>query len=466
MRLRFLGANRQVTGSKYVLQVNDKRIMVDCGMFQEREFTSRNWEPFPLSASSIDKLLLTHVHVDHSALIPKFVHDGFAAPILATQPTIDLAEIVLRDSARIQEEDAAYKKRRHRKEGRSGAQPETPLYTNLDVDKTLPLFESVKYGEPVTATDRITVSFRDAGHILGSAMLEIEAKEAGRTNRIIFSGDIGQTGKPFVEDPTLFDFADYVVMESTYGDRDHEPLEDIPNKLCDVINQTVKRGGNLVIPTFAIERAQELMYFISQLVWAKRIPEIPIFLDSPMAVDVTDVFRTHCQFLDVDTRAIVNSDCPPLRFPGLRLVRTVEDSKAIKEQPGSSIIMSASGMCNAGRIKHHLRSNISRPESTILFVGYQANGTLGRIILEGTPEVRIHGSKYPVRAHIEKMNGMSAHADRSGLLHWLGHLKAKPKKVFLCHGEEKAAISLSKQIRDQLGFDVEIPQYDEIFDLP
>jgi metallo-beta-lactamase family protein len=327
------------------------------------------------------------------------------------------------------------------------------------------LLEPVKYGEPVKVADGITATYRDAGHILGSAMIEIEAREAGRTNRIVFSGDIGQSGKPFVQDPTVFDLADYVVMESTYGNRDHEPLQDIPNKLCNVINQTATRGGNLVIPTFAIERAQELMYYISQLVYAKRIPGIPIFLDSPMAVDVTNVFRTHCRYLDADTRKLVNSDCPPLRFPGLRLVRTVEESKAIKEQSGSSIIMAASGMCNAGRIKHHLRSNISRPESTILFVGYQANGTLGRLILEGAPEVRIHGSKYPVRARIEKINGMSAHADRTGLLHWLGHLKAKPKKVFLCHGEEQAAISLSQRIQDELGFDVEVPQYDHTFDL-
>ena len=465
MKLRFLGANRQVTGSKYVLQANGTRIMVDCGMFQEREFTARNWEPFPVSPKAVHKLLLTHVHIDHSGLIPKFVKDGFDAPILATHPTVDLADIVLRDSAHIQEEDAAYKKRRHRKEGRSGAFPEIPLYTDADVETTLTLFESVNYGEPVHLAEGITATFHDAGHILGSAMIEIVAQEAGRTNRIIFSGDIGQNGKPFVRDPTRFDQANYIVMESTYGDRDHEPLEDIPNKLCDAINQTVKRGGNLVIPTFAIERAQELMYYISELVFANRIPDIPIFLDSPMAADVTAVFRANHQYLDADTRRLIDSDRPPLRFPGLHMVRNVEDSKAIKEQSGSSIIMAASGMCNAGRIKHHLRSNISRPESTILFVGFQAHGTLGRQILEGAPEVRIHGAPQRVRAHITKINGMSAHADRTGLLHWLGHLKAKPQKVFLCHGEEQAATSLAERIHTDLGFEVEIPQYDHTFDL-
>jgi metallo-beta-lactamase family protein len=465
MKIRFLGANRQVTGSKYVLEVGTSQIMIDCGMFQEREFAARNWEPFPMPPDSIDKMLLTHVHIDHSGLIPKFVHDGFEATILATRPTVDLADIVLRDSANIQEEDAAYKKKRHRKEGRRSAHPEIPLYTSADVDKTLPLFAPVEYGKSMEVAPGIAATFHDAGHILGSAMIEIQAREAGQNRRIIFSGDIGQTGKPFVQDPTRFDQADYVVMESTYGNRDHEPLEDIPNKLCDIINQTVKRGGNLVIPTFAVERAQELMYYISQLVFANKIPDIPVFLDSPMAVDVTEVFRAHRQYLDEDTRKMINSDRPPLRFPGLRLVRSVEDSKAIKEQSGSSIIMAASGMCNAGRIKHHLRSNIGRPESTILFVGYQANGTLGRIILEGIPEVRIHGSMYKVRARIAKINGMSAHADRTGLLHWLGHLKTKPRKVFLCHGEEQAAMSLAQQISEGLGFDVQVPQYDHTVDL-
>ncbi len=465
MKLTFLGANRQVTGSRYVLQANGVKIMVDCGMFQEREFAPRNWAPCPVRPAEVHAMLLTHAHIDHSGLIPRYVHEGYDSPIYTTQATIDLAHIMLRDSAHIQEEDAAYKKRRHRKEGREGAHPDIPLYTNADVERTLPLFEAVEYGKPLQVAEGINVTFHDAGHILGSAMLEIEVIEGNETNRIIFSGDMGQEDKPFIHNPSVFERADYVVMESTYGDRDHEPLQDIPNKLCKIINETIERGGNLVIPTFAVERAQELMYFISQLVYADRIPSIPIFLDSPMAVDVTEVFRKHCHELDEETQELINSDHPPLRFPGLKLVRTVEDSKAIKEQPGSSIVMSASGMCNAGRIKHHLRNNISRPESTILFVGYQANGTLGRLILEGRPYVRIHGQDRTVRAKIEKMNGMSAHADRNGLLHWLGHLKSKPKKVFLCHGEEQAAFSLAKKIRSELKFEVEIPQYDHTFDL-
>ncbi len=465
MKLRFLGANRQVTGSRYVLQANGVQVMIDCGMFQEREFAARNWEPCPVPPSQVHAMLLTHVHIDHSGLIPRYVQDGFEAPIYATAPTIELANVVLRDSAHIQEEDAAYKKKRHRKEGRSGAHPEIPLYTSVDVDRTLPMLQPVQYGQPVEIADGITATYFDAGHILGSAMIQVDVNEQDERNRIVFSGDLGQTDKPFIHDPSLIDQADYVVMESTYGDRDHEPMKDIPDTLCRIINETVERGGNLVIPTFAVERAQELMYYISELVYADRIPKLPVFLDSPMAVDVTDIFRRHRRQLDEDTQALIDSDRPPLRFPGLKMVRTVEDSKAIKQQAGSSIIMSASGMCNAGRIKHHLRNNISGSQNTILFVGFQARGTLGRLILEGRPFVRIHGQDRKVKAKIEKINGMSAHADRSGLIHWLGHLKSKPKQVFLCHGEEQAAISLAERIRSQLGFEVEIPQYDHTFDL-
>jgi metallo-beta-lactamase family protein len=465
MKLRFLGANRQVTGSRYVLQVNGSKIMIDCGMFQERQFAARNWEPCPVPPSEIHAMLLTHIHIDHSGLIPKYVKDGFNSPIYATRATIDLAPVLLGDSARIQEEDAAYKKKRHRKEQRSGAHPELPLYTQADVERTLPLFQAVEYGQPVEIVKGVVATWFDAGHILGSAMIQIDMEEVGEKNSIIFSADVGQTDKPFIRDPSFFTQADYVVMESTYGNRDHEPLHHVPDRLCKIINDTVDRGGNLVIPTFAVERAQELIYYLSKLVYANRIPDLPIFLDSPMAVDVTEVFRQHCRELDEETQKLINSDQPPLRFPGLRLVRSVQDSKAIKEQPGSSIIMSASGMCNAGRIKHHLRNNISRPESTILFVGYQAEGTLGRLILEGRPFVRIHGQDRKVKARIEKINGLSAHADRTGLIHWLGHLKSKPKCVFLCHGEEEAAFSLAARIREQLGFEIQIPHYDSTFDL-
>ncbi len=398
MKLTFLGANRCVTGSRYCLQVAQTRVMIDCGMVQEREHAYRNWEPTPIAADTIEALLLTHVHIDHSGLIPKFVQEGFKGPILATRPTVDLAEIVLRDSAHIQEEDAAYKKKRHLREGRQDKPLKEPLYTMPAVERSLRLLEGVDYDQTVPVAEGIDVIFRDAGHILGSAMLEVLVKENGTQRRIVFSGDIGQRGKPLIRDPSVFEQADYVVMESTYGDRLHDKSGDVETQLCKVLNETLGRGGNVVIPTFAIERAQELMYHIGRLVYAKRIPLIPIFLDSPMAVDVTEIFRQHCRFLDSETQRLILSQEPPLRFSGLQMVQNHEQSMAINRLQKPCIIMSPAGMCTAGRIKHHLRHNIGRPESTILFVGFQARGTLGRQILEGNQDVRIHGESRRVLA--------------------------------------------------------------------
>lgn len=459
MQLTFMGANRQVTGSRYCLEVNNQRVMIDCGLVQEREFLSRNWQSCPLAASSMHALLLTHVHIDHSGLIPKFVREGFTGPIFTTRPTVDLADVVLRDAADIQKEDAAYKRKRHRREGRSGKFPVQPLYTRADVELALRSFRPVDYDKAIELVDGIEVIFRDAGHILGSAMLELRVTENGRQRRILFSGDIGQWGKPLIGDPSLFDQADYVIMESTYGDREHGELGDVETQLAETINSTVRRGGNVVIPTFAIERAQELMYYIGRLVYTNRISQIPIYLDSPMAVDVTEIFRKHRDYLDEETRQLILSHEPPLHYPGLRLVQAKKDSKAINQLSHPCVIMSPAGMCNAGRIKHHLRNNIGRRESTILFVGYQANGTLGRQILEGDPEVRIHGQMWRVKARIEHINGLSGHADRRGLLRWLGHLQQPPQRVFLTHGEEKAALHLADQIQQQLRWPVQIPQY-------
>jgi metallo-beta-lactamase family protein len=459
VKLHFLGANRQVTGSRYCLEVGESKILVDCGMFQEREYQSRNWEPSPIPPNDIDALLLTHVHIDHSGLIPKLVREGFGGPIYATRPSVALAEIMLRDSARIQMEDAEYKKKRHHKEGRQGKYPEVPLYANADVDETLPLFRPVAYSKSIDVAENVTAMFFDAGHILGSAMIEISAKQNGHWHRVLFSGDIGQWDKPIIRDPTLFTEADYVVMESTYGDRDHRDAGDIETQIRDVISRTLKRGGKVVIPTFAVERAQELMYFISRLVHADRIPDVPVFLDSPMAVDVTDIFRQFRDCFDQETWNLIASDEPPLRFPGLHLADSVEQSKAINEIKEPCIIMATSGMCTAGRIKHHLRRYIGDPKSTILFVGYQAHGTLGRQILDGKPLVRIHGREYRVQAEVAQVHGFSGHADRSDLLRWIGNLKQPPKRIFLTHGEEDAANSLARHIKQQLGWPVTVPAY-------
>lgn len=459
MRLTFMGANRQVTGSRYCLEVNETRLMIDCGLTQERAFLSRNWDPCPIDASTIDSMLLTHIHIDHSGLIPKFVREGFQGPIFATRPTVDLAEIVLRDSAHIQEEDAAFKAKRHRREKRKGRFPETPLYTTPDAERALKAFRPVDYNNAISVADGVEVVFHEAGHILGSAMLELRILENGEQRRLIFSGDIGQWGKPLIGDPTVFEQADYVVMESTYGDSDHEKSKEAETQMGEIINRTIERGGNVVIPTFAIERAQELMYHIGRLVYADKIPDVPIFLDSPMAVDVTEIFYRHRQYLDEETRQLTESGQPPLRYQGLRLVQSVHDSKAIADFKGPCVIMSTAGMCNAGRIKHHLKNNIVRPECSILFVGYQAHGTLGRQIVEGSARVRIHGETHPVRATIERIDGLSAHADQSGLLRWLTSLQSPPRQIFLTHGEESGATRLAEKIRETLGWPVMIPGY-------
>jgi metallo-beta-lactamase family protein len=460
MKLTFLGAARQVTGSCYLLEAGRLRLLIDCGLYQERSFLSRNWEPMPVAASNVDYLLLTHAHLDHSGLIPKLVRDGFAKRILSTPASRDLAEIILMDAAHIQEEDAEFKKRRHRGEQRQGPHPVVPLYTTADAKSALELFKTVRYNEPKQLNEHVTVTFHDAGHILGSAMLELTIDENGRSRTLVFSGDIGQQNKPIIRDPSVFDRADYVVMESTYGDRNHEGEEKtIEDQLCEAINRAVAAGGNIVIPTFAVERAQELMFYLGRLVRADRIPHLMAFLDSPMAVDVTEVFRRHQECMDEGSQRLLASGGQLFRFPGLSLVRAVQQSKAINRIRGSCIIMAGSGMCTAGRIKHHLAKNISRPESTILIVGYQAGGTLGRQLVDRLPVVRILGAKHEVRAHVEEIHGLSAHADQRGLMTWLGHLQSKPRCVFLTHGEQTAAEELAGQIRSKWGWHVVVPSH-------
>ncbi len=461
MRLHFLGANRQVTGSRYCLEIGKTRIMVDCGMVQERPYLDRNWESCPIPPAKIDALVLTHVHIDHSGLIPRLVQEGFTGPIYCTRPSVELAEILLRDSARIQTEDAKYKRRRHEKERRRVKHPVVPLYTEDAVSATIPLLNGSPYNKSIPIGDAVNVTFREAGHILGSAMLEFNVHLPEGNTKIIFSGDIGQWDKPIIRDPTLFDEADYVVMETTYGDRDHPVNDDIELALERVISETVKRGGNVLIPTLAVERAQEVIYYISRLAHADRIPYLEVFLDSPMAVDVTEVFRHYRECFDQETWKLIMASESPLRFPGLNMVRTVDESKAINQHKKPCIIMSTSGMCTAGRIKHHLRNNIGRAESTVLFVGYQAAGTLGRQIVEGNPLVRIHGRQWKVKAHIQRIDGFSGHADRQALRRWIGNLKRPPQRIFLTHGDLTASQKFGDLIKQELGWPVSIPQYGE-----
>ena len=465
MKIKFLGATHQVTGSSYLLETAGMKILVDCGMFQERDYSHRNWEPFPVPPDQIQYVLLTHIHQDHSGLIPKLVKEGFHGDILLTAASKELFPIVILDSARIQEEDAAFKKKRHDNEGRKGPYPEIPLYTVRDAEKCFPLLKAVHYGEFFPLNDQVKVCFHDAGHILGSAMIEIVVQNENGSRNIIFSGDIGQWDKPLLKNPTVFERADYVVMESTYGDRDHDNPKGIENNLSKVINEAVKAGGNVIIPTFAIERAQEILYYFSSLARAKRIPYIVTFLDSPMAVEVTKVFEQSKKYFDKETIELFKDGQSPFDFPGLKLVESVEGSKAINLIKGSTIIMAGSGMITGGRIKHHLVREVTRPESTLLFVGYQGVGTLGRQILDGTSPVRILGQSYPVRIKIENVDGLSAHAGMTDLQRWLDNFKTPPKHVFLNHGEEGSILSLEKYLHSKGGWEVTAPVYLEEYDL-
>lgn len=465
MKLHFLGANRQVTGSRYLLEAAGKRIMIDCGMFQERKFIHRNYEPPPFDLKSIDYLLLTHAHLDHCGLIPKMVKHGFDSPIITLDPSADLAEIIMLDSAKIQEEDARYKKKRHAKQGKKAKFGYEPLYTGEDAQKAVNLFEPVGYAEPVHLGDHITATFHEAGHILGSAFIEIVINENGKTTTLVMSGDVGQWDKPLINDPQLFDRADYIVMESTYGDRLHKEAGPIEDQLEAIINDTVERGGNIIIPTFAVERAQELVYYIGKLADADRIPDIGVYLDSPMATRVTKVFHRWCRYLEQESRCAPGKGADVLSFDGFKLISDTDDSIALNSMRGPKVIMSSSGMCTGGRIKHHLKHNISRADSTIVFVGYQAVGTLGRIITDGAPEVRIYGVNLMVNAQIKSIYGFSAHGDRDDLLHWLSACKTPPKQLFLTHGEERGAMALSASIKSKLGWNVSVPEYQDVVEL-
>ena len=386
IKLSFLGAARNVTGSRYLVEANDVRFLVDCGLYQEREFRGRNWEPFLIPPDSIDAVLLTHAHLDHCGLLPKLVREGFDGHVYCTAATSEIAKIILMDSANIQQEDAEFKRKRHQREGRRGPYPEVPLYTIDDAKDCFRLLSPICYGEPVQIGDGVAATFHDAGHVLGSSMIKVTVSQDGEKRTLLFSGDVGRWNKPILRDPTLFDQADYVLVESTYGDRLHESQETISDELARVISSTVEAAGNILIPSFALERSQEVLYYLNELLIKDRIPHLVVFVDSPMALSVTEVFQHHTELFDKEMMALIQQGKSPFDFPGLTMVRTVDQSKAINYIAGSAMIIAGSGMCTGGRIKYHLVRNISRPESTILFVGYQAMGTLGREIVGGDKE--------------------------------------------------------------------------------
>jgi metallo-beta-lactamase family protein len=442
-----------------LLEAGKSRILIDCGMYQERDLRERNWEPFGFPPDSLDAILLTHAHLDHCGLIPKIVQAGYNGPVYCTSATRDIARIIMLDAAKIQEEDAAYKIKRHRKEGRKGSRPVKPLYTRSDAERAAKLLDDVPYDQPVEVAPGIHAHYHDSGHILGATSIVLEVSDNGTRRRIIFSGDVGRWDVPILRNPTVPEEADYVVMESTYGNRRHEDASDINDVIADVINDTSERGGNIVIPSFAVERSQELLYRLHELKQEKRIPDMMVFLDSPMAVKVTEVFKRHPDLFDVETMQHLEAGTHPCDFGGLQLTRTSQQSKAINQIRGSVIIIAGSGMCTGGRIKHHLLRNISRSESTILFVGYQAVGTLGREIVEGAPEVRVHGHYRPVKAQVLTVGGFSGHADQDELLQWISGLESAPKQIFITHGELRAAEALQSLLAEKLDYKATVPEY-------
>ncbi|MEE8353801.1 MAG: MBL fold metallo-hydrolase [Dehalococcoidales bacterium] len=459
IKLSFLGAGQSVTGSRFLVEANGLRFLVDCGLYQERQFLSRNWDKFPVPPASLNAVLLTHAHVDHCGLLPRLVRDGFSAPVYCTDATADIAAIILRDSAKLQQQDAEYKRRRHQKEKRTPPRPEVPLYTIEDAEAAIPLFSPARYGETIRIGEGVEASFHDAGHVLGSAMIRVSIRGDGEERVILFSGDVGRRNKPILQDPTFFEEADYVLVESTYGDRVFDDAGSMADELAAVVNSAVARGGNVVIPSFALERSQELMYCLNQSLMENRIAHLKVFVDSPMAVNITDVFERHPELFDEDMVQLLRQKKSPFDFPGLTLVRTVDESRAISEVSGSAIIIAGSGMCTGGRIKYHLADNISRPESTVLFVGYQAIGTLGRRIVEGAREVRILGRFFPVRAEIVQLHGFSGHADRNDLLGWLSALRRPPRQVFVVHGEEESAQRFAAFVGEGTGWPISVPAY-------
>ena len=460
MKLTFLGAAREVTGSCTLLEAAGRRLLIDCGMEQGRDVYENT--PLPCAPGQLDALLLTHAHIDHSGRIPYLYKNGYRGPIYATDATMDLCGIMLEDSAHIQQQEAEWK---NRKAQRSGADPVEPDYTVEDAQKVMRQFVPCAYGGWTTLfsdeAGHIEVCFTDVGHLLGSASVSLRITEEDREpETIVFSGDVGNRDQPLLRDPACPGRADYLVLESTYGDRSHGPKPDYLSELTEILQQTFDRGGNVVIPSFAVGRTQEMLYFIRQIKAEGRVhghPDFPVYVDSPLASKSTTIFReNYADCYDEEALALVTSGQNPLAFPGLYISETKESSVAINSDTTPKVILSASGMCDAGRIRHHLKYNLWRPECTVLFVGYQSPGTLGRALVDGAKEVRLFSEPVAVRASIRQLSGMSGHADHDGLLNWLRTFEARPGFVFVNHGEDSVAEHFAAELKE-LGYEAEAP---------
>lgn len=465
MKLTFIGAAHEVTGSCHLLEVNGKHILVDCGMEQGPDLYEN--QELPVTPGDIDYVLLTHAHIDHSGLIPLLYKNGFHGQIVTTFATSDLCNIMLRDSAHIQEFEAEW---RNRKARRAGAALYEPLYNMQDALGAIELLTPCGYNQVITLCEGVKIRFTDIGHLLGSASIEIWMEEDGIEKKIVFSGDVGNTNQPIIKDPSPVMSADYVVIESTYGNRTHgDEIPDYVSEFTRILSETFQKGGNVVIPSFAVGRTQELLYFIREIKEKNLLPEFPnfkVYVDSPLAIEATTVFTKNMrECFDEDAMKLVNAGINPLVFPGLKTTITSDESKMINENEEPKVIISASGMCEAGRIRHHLKHNLWCPQNTILFVGYQAVGTLGRKLLEGAPVVKLFGETIEVRARIESLKGISGHADMNGLLGWLRGFEKKPDRVFVVHGEDQVTDAFAETVTDTFGIPAFAPYSGGIADL-
>jgi metallo-beta-lactamase family protein len=453
--LHFLGAAGTVTGSKFLLEAGHRRVLIDCGLYQGlKELRLRNWTPLPIPAASIDDVLLTHAHIDHTGYLPRLMKDGFRGAVYATRATADLVRVMLPDSGHLQEEEAAY----HNKRKTSTHSPALPLYTAEDGAAAAAKVTGVPYAQPVDLAAGLAVRFTRAGHILGSAVTALEIHDGQSPLRVVFSGDLGRYDDPILPDPSPIGAADYIVVESTYGDRPHDPTP-ILDQLERLVSAAVARGGGIVVPAFAIGRTQELMFHLSHLEKAGRIPRIPTFVDSPMAIEATEIYCAHPEDFDGDMRDMVMDRNCPLHCADFRLARTPDESKAINAIAGPVLIVSASGMAAGGRVLHHLKARLPDPRTTVLLVGYQAIGTRGRFLQDGARTLKIYGDTVPVRAKIEAVHGLSAHADTNGLMRWLRSATRRPRRVFVVHGDPGPASALAARVRNELGWDVAVPAY-------
>ncbi len=464
MKITFIGAAHEVTGSCHFLQACGKNILIDYGMEQGQD-TYVN-AALPIPESEVDYVFLTHAHIDHSGLLPLLYQRGFRGSIFATAATTDLCDIMLRDSAHIQEMEAEWK---NRKGKRSGAQLIEPLYTMDDALGVQSHFVACDYGTTIPVADGIDIRFTDVGHLLGSASIEVWVQEEETKKKLIFSGDIGNLNQPLIKDPQYLEDADYVIMESTYGDRYHGEVGDYITELVTIIRETFQKGGNVVVPCFAVGRTQEMLYFIRQIKQENLLPEFPnfeVWVDSPLAVEATNIFKKNYEAcFDEEAMALINQGINPIGFSNLKLSVTSDQSKMINFDTKPKVIISASGMCDAGRVRHHLKHNLWREECTILFAGYQAVGSPGRAILDGVPEIKLFGETIQIRARIEKLDGVSGHADKNGLIKWITALNHKPQRVFVVHGEDNVCEDFAKCLGSEYGIYATAPYSGDCYDL-